>query len=240
MIDFIAKFLGSGNEFPTVLVIGVSYIVMLWFMFSVWVFIDAKKRYGSNLISFVFFIFVLIFNFPALIFYFLVRPENEGEFVVVSAEEYSNRGVNVPIANFIGEDGKIAFSFELKIKKESLVTEPHDMSVNVSLSPKVEASIIKDIPIKKDSSVEKQNKSSNLFTPLRSFFSKLKNGSKSQAKKIKSKVKSGASKIKSIGKKSKEVNVESALTDSQITNDISAVEEVVKDIINNESSVEVK
>lgn len=239
MIDFIAKFLGSGNEFPTVLVIGVSYIVMLWFMFSVWVFIDAKKRYGSNLISFVFFIFVLIFNFPALIFYFLVRPENEGEFVVVSAEEYSNRGVNVPIANFIGEDGKIAFSFELKIKKESLVTEPHDMSVNVSLSPKVEASIIKDIPIKKDSTVEKQSKSNKLLNPLRSFFFKLKDGSKNQAKRIKSKVKLGASKIKLVGKKSTEPKVESVLADSQIKNDVPALE-TVKDNTSTESTLEVK
>ena len=64
-----------------------------------------------------FFLLALILNFPTLIFYLIVRPEAEDEhvFYMHSDEEASNLGgVNVPIVNFIGEDG-FKISLQLKV-----------------------------------------------------------------------------------------------------------------------------
>lgn len=130
MIDFVARIIGSGNDFPSILIGVLVYVGLLWFLFSFWVFLDAKKRYKNWKIAIIFFLVVLIFNFPSLVFYLLVRPEDEGDFVVFPADNLNNRGVNVPIVNFVGEDGKVQFSFELNISKNNSEV-PKDMTINV-------------------------------------------------------------------------------------------------------------
>lgn len=130
MIDFVAKLI-SGDGITTILMAAGIYILVLWLMFSFWVFIDAKKRYRKTSIAVLFFFVVFIFNFPALIFYLVTRPEDENDYVVFPADNLSNRGINIPVVNFVGKDGKVNFSFELKINNPETV-QPSDMVVDVN------------------------------------------------------------------------------------------------------------
>lgn len=130
MIDFIAKLI-SGDGLTTVLMLAGLYILILWLMFSFWVYVDARKRYKKTSIGIVFFFVVFIFNFPALIFYLVTRPEDENDFLFFPSDNLSNRGVNVPVVNFVGQDGKVNFSLELKINNPE-VAHSADMSVDVN------------------------------------------------------------------------------------------------------------
>jgi len=132
MIDFIAKLI-SGDGVTTILMGAVAYVALLWFLFSFWVFIDAKKRYKKTGLALILFFVVFIFNFPALIFYLITRPENEDDFVIIPADNLNNRGVNIPIVNFIGKDGKVNFSFELKINNQEFASQVSDMSSDMSI-----------------------------------------------------------------------------------------------------------
>lgn len=150
MIDFVARIIGSGNDFPTILMGVIVYVALLWFLFSFWVFIDAKKRYKNTKLGVVFFLVVLIFNFPALVFYLLVRPEDEGEFVVLPADHLHNKGINVPVVNFIGKDGIVNLSFELRISNEALVGA-QDMAINIDWkSDKKEFEKVNNVEVKKE------------------------------------------------------------------------------------------
>lgn len=131
MIDFIAKLI-SGDGVTTILMAALAYVVLLWFLFSFWVYVDAKKRYKKTALAIVLFLVVFIFNFPALVFYLITRPENEDDFVIFPADNLSNRGVNIPIVNFIGKDGKVNFSFELKINNQEFAAQASDMSIDVN------------------------------------------------------------------------------------------------------------
>lgn len=165
MIDFVARIIGSGNDFPTILMGVIVYVALLWFLFSFWVFIDAKKRYKNVRLGIVFFLVVLIFNFPALVFYLLVRPEDEGEFIVLPADHLHNKGVNIPVVNFIGKDGKVNLSFELRLSNEA-ISGTQDMAINIDWkSDKKEFEKINNIEIKK----EEVNNASTEKKPLINF-----------------------------------------------------------------------
>jgi len=104
-------------DFSKIFIFVAIYILVLWVLICVWVYNDAKKRYKTMHLALIFFLLALILNFPALIFYLIVRPEAEDEhvFYMHSDEEASNLGgVNVPIVNFIGEDG-FKISLQLKV-----------------------------------------------------------------------------------------------------------------------------
>jgi len=129
MIDLIAKLI-SGDGLSTVLVGVALYLGLLWALFSFWVYVDAKKRYQKTVIAVVFFIVVLVFNFPALVFYLITRPEDENDYVLLPSEHLNNKGINVPIVNFVGKDGKVNLSFELKINNPEFVNNS-DMAINI-------------------------------------------------------------------------------------------------------------
>lgn len=129
MIDLIAKLI-SGDGLTSVLVGVAVYLASLWVLFSFWVYLDAKKRYGKTYIAALFFVVVLIFSFPALVFYLITRPEDENDYIIFPSENVSNKGVNVPIVNFIGKDGKVNLSFELKINNPEFLNNS-DMAVNI-------------------------------------------------------------------------------------------------------------
>lgn len=153
MIDFIAKLI-SGDGLTTVLVMAAIYILILWLMFSFWVFVDARKRYKKTSIGIIFFFVVFIFNFPALIFYIVTRPEDENDFLFFHPDNLSNKGVNIPIVNFVGKDGKVNFSFELKINNTD-VANPADMSVDVNWKSE-NKDFIKQEELKESNSVVKK------------------------------------------------------------------------------------
>ncbi len=124
-------------NYKTVLSYILIYMFSLWVLFCLWVFFDAKRRYTNKFLPFVFFVAVLILNFPALVFYLIVRPEeDEGD------DEFFNNlfgnvsqargGIDVPLVNFVGDTGNVEFSFHLRLNK-TYQNQPHDMKINVEM-----------------------------------------------------------------------------------------------------------
>ena len=63
-------------------------------------------------------------------FYLITRPEDENDYVLLPSEHLNNKGINVPIVNFVGKDGKVNLSFELKINNPEFVNNS-DMAINI-------------------------------------------------------------------------------------------------------------
>ena len=127
MFNFLINILESNIDYKTVLVLLFVYLGVLWLLFCFWVFLDANKRYHRMSLAIFFALIVLLFNFPALIFYFIIRPEREDENVLYVNHDHELAGVNVPVVNFIGKDG-LELSLQIKINK---TVENADMKVNV-------------------------------------------------------------------------------------------------------------
>lgn len=115
----------STLDYATVGKLFIIYILALWAMFSFWVFVDAKKRYQSTKIGILFFILVFVLNFPALIFYIIIRPENEED---IGHYGMLHGGLDIPIANFIGKEDQIEFSLSIKLNP-SINTETVKVSI---------------------------------------------------------------------------------------------------------------
>ena len=123
--------LNSGINFQSLLVIVIIYIIVLWLMFCVWVFLDARKRYQNTIVALIFFILVLILNFPILVFYLIIRPEKQDDnvFYIHDPEGHSEGGVNIPLVNFMGNEG---LDLTLQIKVNRNINEGNkDMKINV-------------------------------------------------------------------------------------------------------------
>lgn len=120
MADFITAIF---NNSGTILAIIVFYLLSLWLMFCLWIFMDSMRRYHNIFVAVLFTLLVFIFNFPALIFYLIIRPEDEA---VAGA---NGSGVNVPLVNFVDQDGQIQMSINLKLGAQMSMTP--DMNVNV-------------------------------------------------------------------------------------------------------------
>ncbi len=135
MFDFILDILQVNIDYKSILAYAAVYLVSLWLLFCIWVFFDAKKRYENSLTPILLFIAVLILNFPALIFYLIIRPEDDEDMFVYGPESYSpNGGINVPLVNFVGESGSIELSFGLNISKIAL-NNPN-LKINVEVDEK--------------------------------------------------------------------------------------------------------
>lgn len=130
-MDFLVGILDSNINYNSIVIVLCSYMFLLWIMVvSVWIGFDARKRYHSLVFGFGFFLLVLILNLPALLFYFIVRPERDDDNVLYLQSEESSNGVNVPIVNFKGEDGFV-ISLQLKIGNPKRDLEKSDMNINV-------------------------------------------------------------------------------------------------------------
>src|SRR5258706_1665730 len=130
MFNFLINILETNIDYKTVLTGIFVYLLLLWLMFCFWVFMDSQKRYNNFIVSIVFFLLVLVFNFPALIFYLIIRPEKEEDNIMfLQGGDMGQGGVNVPIVNFLGKDG-IELSLQLKISNKSTVMNPN-LKVNV-------------------------------------------------------------------------------------------------------------
>lgn len=122
MADIVTALLTNSQ---TLLVIILFYLAALWLMFCLWVFIDAMKRFRSLPISIILTLLTFVFNFPALVFYLIIRPEDP------TLDGYASEGgVNVPLMNFVGNDGEVQFSLNLKVNPK--YQPGADMDVNVN------------------------------------------------------------------------------------------------------------
>lgn len=139
MTQVLEGFIGSitsdgALDFNGLLLVVLGYLGALWLAFALWVFVDAKRRYQNILIAIGITVAVFILNFPALILYLIVRPEDEWHHHA-SAPEYSGReylhgGVEVPVIKFVDRNGDIKLSLNLKVNSN---WDPNsDMNVEVA------------------------------------------------------------------------------------------------------------
>jgi hypothetical protein len=179
MLDAITELLDVNLNFSVIFVLIGVYLGFLWTIFSFWVLIDAQKRYQKHIISVPLFLFVLLFNFPALIFYLVTRPDYEetGLFNLVNtpSDNQSHGGVHVPLINFKGDEG-VELTLELKVSKKQ-VERPSDMHINVDwVSTKENLEVV---PVT-NPNLNTIDVTSNLDTPVKvdSFNNKLANSTK--------------------------------------------------------------
>ena len=123
----------EGIDYSLIVTIVVAYFVFLWFVISIWVFIDAKKRYDSLIIRVLVWLFVLLFGPPALIFYILIRPEH-----TLEEEYYMNMALSgdrelKPI-HFDGEKG-FEIALNISVQPREIDADKHKMYMNVEWSP---------------------------------------------------------------------------------------------------------
>ena len=134
MQDILLGILDAKLDYGTLGALILLYIVALWAAFSFWVLTDAKRRYKSTISGIVWFLLVFILNFPALIFYIIIRPEHEeGQ----QHGEISHGGLNVPVANFIGNNEEVEFTLSIKLNPKSIKSD--SIKFTIEGHPDIEA-----------------------------------------------------------------------------------------------------
>ncbi|MCA9385461.1 hypothetical protein KC717_02310 [Candidatus Dojkabacteria bacterium] len=140
LLDFFVDALdfNEGIDFMTILLCVGAYILAFWFAVSVWIYTDARKRYRDIRVSFAIALANFVLGFPALILYLAVRrPFYDDHLDIV---DFQDGGVNVPIVNFVGENG-IQMSLELNIHPDNDFVDrekSRDMKVDVQWHSKNE------------------------------------------------------------------------------------------------------
>ncbi|BCX13843.1 MAG: hypothetical protein KatS3mg085_375 [Candidatus Dojkabacteria bacterium] len=135
MINLILQIAESEINYRSLLLYIFVYLGVLWFMFSAWVFVDAQKKFKNPFLSLFFAIIVFLLNFPALIFYLIVRPENENEVLVLDSASNNNSGINIPIINLKNGEETV-LTFEVKLNQQAL--KPN-LVVNVDVDDSLDA-----------------------------------------------------------------------------------------------------
>ncbi|MEO6728460.1 MAG: hypothetical protein ABIM99_00910 [Candidatus Dojkabacteria bacterium] len=196
-------------DFAKIFIFVAIYLLVLWLLICVWVYNDAMKRFKAMHLAIIFFMLCLVLNFPALIFYLIIRPESEEEhvFYMHSDEEASNLGgVNVPIVNFIGEDG-FKISLQLKVANPK-ADKDSNLDINLDWKSNDESMKVQEAP-KKEIKVEetvvvKENKQEN----KPGFTAKIKNAQTSASNSLKGARSKVSLSMKRFSKKNQEVKPE--------------------------------
>jgi len=106
ILDFVK--LNEKVDYSLIIPVCVGYVFLFWFLVSIWLYTDARKRIEKRRYAIILFLLNLIFGIPFLLLYLLARPMDREEVDQLSG------GINIPVVNFVGKDG-VAMSFELKI-----------------------------------------------------------------------------------------------------------------------------
>lgn len=158
----------EGIDFMNLLMCMGLYWILFWFSISVWVFLDARKRYGNPRIAFLWSFIVFFLFFPALIFYLAVRKPED----LIESPPYNEAGVNVPLVNFVGERG-IRMTLELNIyntpEQDKKLT---DMAVDVRWKSKQNKFKVVDDggETKNDKDLKRNNKLNEIITGIKRRF----------------------------------------------------------------------
>lgn len=124
IFDFISA--NQGVNYQILLACVGFYLLLFWLAISVWAARDAMRRYDHNSAAVLWFALIFVLNFPALLFYFIVRPEEPWE-----ASRVHAGGVNVPLVNFVGGENEFVFGLELKINGSELTEQVRDMKLTI-------------------------------------------------------------------------------------------------------------
>lgn len=175
-------------------------IFSTWFLVALWTLNDAKKRFNNTYIAVFFGLFVLPLNLPGFIFYLVIRPELAEENVYyLHNEDHAERGINIPIARFEGENG-FKLTINLDITKP-VVTSEGDINVKVDMKESEKIKFIEKenvirsddrdsevVSVKKDNVVTKAaDKVKDLFGSAKTRVSGLVSGVRSYSAKLEEK-----------------------------------------------------
>ena len=112
IIDFVIE--NEKIQYDRIIAMTLVYLAFLWMVVSVWVVTDAYNRYQRKYLAFVWGVIVFVANFPSLIIYFLVRPEEDLSDIIAGAGSEAPSNL-IPIASLIDDNGDIKLQFELRI-----------------------------------------------------------------------------------------------------------------------------
>lgn len=185
MLDFFLNLIEVNESVNYALIISVivSYFLVIWFIVSIWVFFDARKRYPLLITSTLFALFTVLFGPPALIFYIMVRPEHTLEEDYYMSFALSGEKEARPIY-FDGNRG-FDISINLSLQPKESDKDKHKMRMNVEwapwqgqsykVTPKVTAQRVKEHEQKKGESLLQRYKRSArlLFKQLRDEVSQM-------------------------------------------------------------------
>jgi len=114
-------------QFEYVAIIVAGYIFAIWLMVTAWAARDASRRYSGRFTAALWAIAILVLGFPALMFYFVIRPEVGEE----QETGYASGGLQVPLINFIGKNNEMLFNLQIKINPDELTQAVQDMKVDI-------------------------------------------------------------------------------------------------------------
>ena len=174
-------------DYTLIISLILSYLFLLWFIITIWVFFDAKKRYRKLLMNILIWLFIFAFGPPALIFYILVRPEHTLEEEDIMNMALSGERAMKPI-HFDGNRG-FEISMNFSVQPKQVASDQHKMLMNVEWSPS------------KGNTVQIEQK-------------KKESGSNIQ-KKISSVISKGKRKVNQIKRKRKAVKMEKSKSESK-------------------------
>lgn len=123
----------EGVNYALIIALVVGYVFFTWFVVTVWVFYDARKRYEGVFFALFFSLFILPLNVPGLICYILIRPEHTLE------EDYY---INLALGGerelrpiyFDGDKG-FDISLNLSVQPKQAEEDKHKMVMNVEWLP---------------------------------------------------------------------------------------------------------
>ncbi|MBD3362115.1 hypothetical protein GF362_00160 [Candidatus Dojkabacteria bacterium] len=206
----------EGVDFINILACVGLYWLFFWFSISVWVFLDARKRYENPRIALLWAFVVFFLFFPALIFYLAVR-KSEDPLELDLYEEAG--GVNVPLVNFTGNEG-MQMTLELNIQKMPVSAQPNDMEVDVRWKSKQDKmKLIEKVKEQKEEKKRPEKKVSNFILRVKRKIKSLidnfkkkreeKKKQKRSEKKIKIEIAKKKKKDEKDSRKEKEIGKES-------------------------------
>lgn len=176
------------------------YLAALWVAISVWVYADATKRYKNMMIAIVVTIFVFVLNFPALIVYLVIRPEED--FSLDTELAYTDQGVSggvdVPLIKFTGENGEVKLALNLQIS--SSLNKDADMTLDFGVTTNREDLKISEKPVKVENKVEKLSERKEKASK-ESFISRTRKGVESRVNAAAAAAKKASAKVTDRAKK---------------------------------------
>ncbi len=190
MIDAIIKTVENDSFIEFITVAFFLYATILWILVPIWVFIDSKKKYNNSLISTALFFLILPLNIPGLLFYIIIRPDEEKSNSLGEGHLATNNSViNVPFLNFLDNDNNVVMSLDFSINngviRDEMKKDIH-LSMNIDSNKDLDISLLDKPTIKIEGSVQPEvnNPQGSLFGTFLNKFKIIKENTKSKSSNI--------------------------------------------------------
>ncbi len=136
MADFFVELIdvNKGVNFQIIFGLIIAYILILWIIVVLWTYFDARKRYPNEIYPFIMGLSTFFLGIPFLVFYLLIRPDKEEYSAFPDFDEPTKGGVNIPMINFVGEEG-IEMTLNLSVSRKVKDLKPNDLKIDLNIEP---------------------------------------------------------------------------------------------------------